>query len=260
MRFSIILASEILFQGKIKKIYYIICLVELFFYSIFIFLDPISSVEIYCPANQGETLCVNKLVLSSPAGIVIIIMGVTIICLLGVGLIIKSLKSNGLIRRKYLLLASYFIGMIIFVNLWHLLIPKPLLFLTYLKLVFLTTTILGYYGIKEESEEKTRPKKEVRVEGDLFQFSRLERGEITEEEVSISKEKKICLVCKSPVSGFNIFICPECDSMYCGKCTTAIIEIENTCWACNSVIDKTKKAKQVNKQEKNEVLIDQKSK
>jgi hypothetical protein len=39
---------------------------------------------------------------------------------------------------------------------------------------------------------------------------------ITEEEVSVSKENKICLVCKGKVGGFN-FICTECGAFYCMK-------------------------------------------
>ena len=65
---------------------------------------------------------------------------------------------------------------------------------------------------------------------------------ITEEEVSISKEKKICLVCKGKVGGFS-FICDECGAFYCDNCAKAMINLENTCWACNTAIDPTKPAK-----------------
>ncbi len=66
------------------------------------------------------------------------------------------------------------------------------------------------------------------------------RREITEEEVSISKEKKICVVCKGKAIGYNIFICPNCDTVYCQKCVQTLSNLENTCWACNVPLDPSK--------------------
>ena len=65
---------------------------------------------------------------------------------------------------------------------------------------------------------------------------------LTEEEVSISKEKKICLVCKGKVGGFN-FICYECGSFYCEICVKVMINLENACWFCNTPIDPSKPSK-----------------
>ena len=74
---------------------------------------------------------------------------------------------------------------------------------------------------------------------------------ISEEEVSISKEKKICLVCKSKVGGV-IFMCNECGAFYCKKCADSLVQIENICWNCESPIDgkkPTKKYEDLTKQE-----------
>lgn len=65
---------------------------------------------------------------------------------------------------------------------------------------------------------------------------------ITEEEVSISKEKKACLVCKGKVLGVN-FICLICEVFYCIKCSETLSNLENLCWTCDSPIDKSKPAK-----------------
>lgn len=54
---------------------------------------------------------------------------------------------------------------------------------------------------------------------------------VTEEEVSISKEKKVCLVCKGKVGRDNIFLCPNCDTFYCKKCSEVLATLENACWA-----------------------------
>jgi uncharacterized protein YpmB len=62
---------------------------------------------------------------------------------------------------------------------------------------------------------------------------------LTEEEVALYKEKKICLVCKGHVSRLS-YICPGCDSLYCVKCSNALSDLENTCWVCETPFDETK--------------------
>ncbi len=48
------------------------------------------------------------------------------------------------------------------------------------------------------------------VEGDIGVRGIFTKPEVvTEEEVSISKEKKICLVCKGKVSRYKVYICPD---------------------------------------------------
>jgi len=70
----------------------------------------------------------------------------------------------------------------------------------------------------------------------------LKPQKLTEEEVSISKEKKVCLVCKNKVGGIN-FICKNCETFYCQKCYNALKDHENLCWACNSTLDTSKPVK-----------------
>lgn len=78
-------------------------------------------------------------------------------------------------------------------------------------------------------------------------FSKPEK--LTEEEVSVSKEKKTCLVCKSKISGMT-FVCLECATFYYEKCFTALSGLENACWACDSALDQTKPVRLVKKEEK----------
>lgn len=78
---------------------------------------------------------------------------------------------------------------------------------------------------------------------------------VTEEEVSISKEKKICLVCKGKVFGYNVFICSECETFYCEKCAHALENLENACWFCNEPIDKSKPSKPFEKEEELDLEI-----
>jgi hypothetical protein len=72
---------------------------------------------------------------------------------------------------------------------------------------------------------------------------------ITEEEISISKEKKICLVCKGNLSR-TMYICPDCYTFYCMKCSTTLITLENACWVCETPFDESKPVKRILHEEK----------
>ncbi|MFX0100275.1 MAG: DC1 domain-containing protein [Candidatus Hodarchaeota archaeon] len=67
--------------------------------------------------------------------------------------------------------------------------------------------------------------------------------QVTEEEVSISKEKRVCLVCKGPVARYNVYICPECNAMYHQRCAKILEGLENACWACETPFDEEKPVK-----------------
>jgi len=79
---------------------------------------------------------------------------------------------------------------------------------------------------------------------------------ITEEEVSFSKEKRVCLVCKVKLER-NMYICPDCQTFYCKKCSNALMGLENACWFCNAPFDEFKPSrpfKEDNYEEKMEIL------
>jgi hypothetical protein len=72
---------------------------------------------------------------------------------------------------------------------------------------------------------------------------------VTEEEVSVSKEKKICLVCKGKVSRYEVYLCPECETIYCHKCAHALEDLENACWVCDTPFDVSKPVKKMEEKE-----------
>jgi len=80
---------------------------------------------------------------------------------------------------------------------------------------------------------------EAQIPGPIILEMFTKPQKLTEEDVSVSIEKKICLVCKSKISGLN-FICSDCGTFYCTKCSYALSDLENVCWACNTPIDRTK--------------------
>ena len=82
-----------------------------------------------------------------------------------------------------------------------------------------------------------------------FYFFRLTKkpAQITEEEVTFHREKKICLVCKGKALKFS-YICPNCEALYCENCARALSSLENACWVCNSPFDESKPVKAFEKE------------
>ncbi len=111
--------------------------------------------------------------------------------------------------------------------------------------MLLVVIFLEYQVIKDIKSNKLQDKKED-MPNILEMFTKPQR--VTEEEVSVSKEKKICLVCKGKISGLN-FMCSKCGTFYCLKCSEALSNLENVCWGCNNPIDKSKPSKPYEKEE-----------
>jgi tetratricopeptide (TPR) repeat protein len=104
---------------------------------------------------------------------------------------------------------------------------------------------------KVEEEGKKMVKAAAISEGDL------KAEEVEEEEMTVYKEKRICLVHKGPIEGY-MFMCPDCGAFYCVKCVDALIEIENFCWSCERPLDPTKPTqKEDMMKEEEEIKIDE---
>ncbi len=83
---------------------------------------------------------------------------------------------------------------------------------------------------------------------ELIRVQMSTKTQVYEKNVTVYKERKQCLVCLGEIEGFENYICPNCNSIYCKKCAKALIEIENVCWSCESPIDKAKPVKFVKKE------------
>jgi len=115
--------------------------------------------------------------------------------------------------------------------------------------------IFAYLALRTEPEkpkEKT-PKEEVKIKESLFRLTKRPYN-ITEEDVTFHREKKICLVCKGDVSRIN-YVCPKCSALYCIKCSEELTKLENVCWVCNEPFDPSIPSKPYKKEEE-EVEID----
>ena len=88
-------------------------------------------------------------------------------------------------------------------------------------------------------KHKTKPKKPEKeamespapTEEDLEE-ERIAQEE-TEEEVSVKREKFLCIVHKGPIEGDN-YLCPSCFTFYCVKCAKTLKKQGENCWTCGT--------------------------
>jgi len=99
-------------------------------------------------------------------------------------------------------------------------------------------------GLKEEEVSLSERMKLAGMDeqmGHLLRNRASLATQVKEEQITVHKERKICLICKGDILGF-MYAC-RCDVLYCEKCARALTEIENACWACNAQIDNKKPIK-----------------
>lgn len=99
--------------------------------------------------------------------------------------------------------------------------------------------ILSFLSIRKAMrQDQSTPSK---MQEDILKlFSRPQK--LTEEEVSVAMDKKICLVCRNKLAR-DIYLCPGCSALYCKKCASTLANMENECWACNVPFDESKPVK-----------------
>jgi len=237
--FAVYIGIVLLMKEK-KKYVTLFVLVLCILLQIVFYVDPTNNVDIIVPVPSGQSLVEINLASGSLAFIFAIIIGTLAVIFSGFGLLIKSFQVEGLLKKKYLILAIGFFLYVLTVLL------ETITTILLLNIIFevggVISASLWYLGLREEDVKiREIPKKDVIIEEGLFRLSK-RPDNITEEEVTFHREKKICLVCKGRVQKFN-YICPMCDALYCMKCAQALTNLENVCWVCDSPIDDSKPVK-----------------
>lgn len=148
----------------------------------------------------------------------------------------QYLRDNGALFLAFMMSGSV-IGVIIAEIMRPYFLAEP----TYLTVVLLFVFILATSVIIQMRE--TLPTKAV------VKWEK-PTEKISEEDLELYKEQKICLVCKGHVGGFTFtFICPKCDVLYCEKCARSLANLENECWVCEHPIDESRRVKHPDKRE-----------
>ena len=157
----------------------------------------------------------------------------------------KSQIKTALIIGSISYIISLFIASYFIINLFLSYNVHYLFIIASAIMIFGASIILLHFilniGKLSKTSELINIEKELKTKKDILSvFSR--RDLITEEEISISKEKRICLVCKKDLQR-DIYICPNCYAFYCKNCSTILTNRENACWVCNSPFDPSKPTK-----------------
>jgi len=211
-----------------------------------IFFSTGSIIFVY-PISMGEDLIYNDIIPTSPLSIISLIGIILVFAVNVLGFLYKSLNSKGILRKKYAILS---IGFFFYLFFGALEIYSLIGFAKYLfRIGVITGLFLFYLGLREEPEKNKKDKLEMEVEVAESIFRLTKRPEhLTEEEIVVAIEKRICLVCKQKLKR-QIYICPECGTFYCSKCSEALNELENMCWVCETPFDESKPVKLIEKKE-----------
>lgn len=138
----------------------------LIIFEFLIIFDPFNSIY-YENIESGEGLLRVYVVPDSFIQIILIIFLFTEFIFFFIGFLIKAIKSEGLIRKKFILLALGFL-LIIISAILEPVVNSGAIFIS-LRLLFLCGFILWYYALREEQEKVEEPT--IRIEESLFRIS-----------------------------------------------------------------------------------------
>ena len=242
--FVFLIASEILSPNR-KEILKFIGLFPFYSLITLFLLDFDNTFEIVYPSKTGENIIEIIFIPTSPGYYIAVFLTIIMLIYFGSGFLIKSLYSSEYIKRRFQYLSFGYSIIAISTILDGIITNINII------LIIRISTLLGeyimYIGLRDEkSKEKEISLREAQLvdqpESTFSEFlSHFKRKEITEEEVIISKEKRICLVCKGKLER-AMYICPDCNSFYCKKCSEALSNLENACWVCEKRFDEFKKS------------------
>jgi hypothetical protein len=233
---SLYIFGELFYPEK-KKYFMIPFLILGIIYELYIFIAPLSSFTFDYPSVSGERLIGIEFTSFTLPFIINYLLVLVGLIVFGFGYLIKGLRSKGVIKKKLLLLS---VGYFLFIAfpLFALFVSGYIVYLVRIGMV--SSFFFFYFGLKEApiKKEKKQMKKEIKVEDSLFRL--YERPvQISEEEVTFHRDRKICLSCKRDVSRLS-YICPKCNALYCTNCSETLSDLENMCWVCNEPFDESK--------------------
>lgn len=112
------------------------------------------------------------------------------------------------------------------------------LFVSKLENIMIGLMFAIYWSIESIFILKYIKSEETKIDKDLIQIGGVftKPKSMTEKEVTMYRDQAVCLVCKGKIANFS-FICGNCKALYCEKCVRFLMNKENICWACESILD-----------------------
>ncbi|MFX0100440.1 MAG: hypothetical protein ACFFCS_12780 [Candidatus Hodarchaeota archaeon] len=167
---SMMICGELILPKKKKAIsltYFILSVL----FTLFLVLDPKNVIYVEFPSVTGESLVTLSLNDFSISGILLYVFMLSGIIFCGFGYLYKSLNSEGVIKKKFMLLSTGYLIFSLFPLIGSLLdifMGSSNYFISRFGMV--TGIFLFYFGLKEEPEKKIRPKKDIDVKESLFRI------------------------------------------------------------------------------------------
>ncbi|TXT59746.1 MAG: conserved membrane protein of unknown function [Promethearchaeota archaeon] len=131
-----------------EKRWYItsVFIILMIIFELLIFIDPLGSFNFVYPSSPGDGLIDYNANLTSLAGIMMIILLISIVFFVGIGFLIKAIQSTGDLRKKFLLLA---VGVFIY-TIFGLLesLMEPGFLLIPIRVGYISGPIFMYFGLK----------------------------------------------------------------------------------------------------------------
>lgn len=158
-------------------------------YELFTFLDPLGSHTFIPPTKSGEDLIEDIFKIGAPAGILCVIFLLSMLFFNGFGFLLRSFKSKGVVRKKYLLLSIGFFLYLTFGMLDGYAIPG--IALIFVRLGYLIAFLFMYSGLKPHKPAKPKKKKiptKREIELASYMLGKPIPTEIVGKNIPISKE------------------------------------------------------------------------
>lgn len=255
--FESLIWGMMIFRKRKQRIILMIVMTMLSLITVIIMLmDPMNSFYIKPPDTSGTELIDYNTNPSSIPGILLVINYLVLYPVALIALFINMRNSEGIVKRRF----QYFIIAILLglsSSIIESTIVQDYLILIIGRIIFVLFFIFVHLTFREIEvvDQEIKPVKKTKVQDGLFRVSKIEPGNVSEEDITYYKEQKKCLVCKGKAEGFNIYVCPECDALYCQKCARSLSDLENACWSCNHPFDSSKATKPYEKEDGKEIKI-----
>jgi hypothetical protein len=148
MILALYIGAELLIPKRKWYLMFIVIVVCILFEILF-FLDPMGTFNFVPPPVLGESLIDYNVNMFTPAGIIMAVLLLMVLIILGFGFLIRSFQSTGVLRKKFLFLSLGSICFCIFGLLEGLTEPGLILMVILVRLGYLVSFWLMYYGLKD---------------------------------------------------------------------------------------------------------------
>jgi hypothetical protein len=166
---SIYVFSTLVLPNKKKYIMTIFVVLGILYELIIVFF-PFSSLVFVGAAVPGSNLADVSMTDGTLGNLLLYIFMIAGIILCGFGYLYKGIQSKGVIQKKYYLLSIGFFMFSTFPLIFNILFPGDYTFIIVIRAGMIGSFIFFYYGLREESEERIRPKKQVKIKESLFRL------------------------------------------------------------------------------------------